>query len=144
MDLQFSVAPVNFKAGCPTDFDCRPLEHCPPEAIKNADRIIWQRMYSSFRRLLIDLIPQLNPTGSKESFGPGIALLELLAYEGDYLSYFQDAVANESYLDTVRQRASAKKHGRLIDYAMHDGRNAWTFVHFEVAVAAGFRYEPKY
>ena len=53
----------------------------------------------------------------------GITLLELLAYEGDHLSYFQDAVANEAYLDTARQRSSAKKHARLVDYPMHDGRN---------------------
>jgi hypothetical protein len=56
----------------------------------------------------------------------------LLAFEGDNLSYFQDAVANEAYLDTARQRVSAKKHARLVDYPMHDGRNAWAFVHFEV------------
>jgi hypothetical protein len=61
----------------------------------------------------------------------GIAVLELLAHEGDHLSYFQDAVANEAYLDTVRQRPSAKKHARLVDYPMHDGRNAWAFVHIE-------------
>src|SRR5262249_21233749 len=63
----------------------------------------------------------------------GIALLELLAYEGDYLSYFQDAVANESFLDTARKRISAKRHARLVDYRMHDGRNAWTWVHFKVS-----------
>lgn len=133
MDIQFSVAPVNFKAGCPTDFDCRPLAQCPPEAIKEPLIDYLAKDYSSFRRLLIDLIPQLNPNWLERNPSDlGIALLELLAYEGDYLSYFQDAVANEAYLDTVRQRASAKKHSRLIDYPMHDGRNAWTFVHFGV------------
>jgi len=65
----------------------------------------------------------------------GIALLELFAYEGDHLSYLQDAVANEMYLDTARQRESAKRHAKLVDYQMHDGRNAWTFVHFEVQTA---------
>ncbi len=131
LDIQFSIAPVNFKAGCPTDFDCRPLPNCPPDQIKEPLIDYLAKDYSSFRRLLIDLIPQLNPNWlERNPSDVGIALLELLAYEGDYLSYFQDAVANEAYLDTVRQRASAKKHGRLVDYAMHDGRNAWTFVHF--------------
>ncbi|UCF91863.1 MAG: hypothetical protein JSW39_26930 [Desulfobacterales bacterium] len=59
--------------------------------------------------------------------------MELLSYTGDHLSYFQDAVSNEAFLDTVRQRVSAKRHARLIDYDMHDGRNAWTYVHFEAA-----------
>ena len=34
----------------------------------------------------------------------GITLVELLAYVGDHLSYYQDAVATEAYLDTARQR----------------------------------------
>src|SRR5207237_4772286 len=96
-----------------------------------------------FRRLLIDLIPQLNPAWVERNPSDlGIALLELLAYEGDYLNYFQDAVANEAYLDTVRQRASAKKHARLVDYPMHDGRNAWAFVHFEVVEVGSNREVP--
>ncbi|HVX67376.1 MAG TPA: putative baseplate assembly protein, partial [Bryobacteraceae bacterium] len=36
--------------------------------------------------------------------------------------------------ETVRQRISAKRHARLVDYRMHDGRNAATWVH--VAVSA--------
>jgi len=59
----------------------------------------------------------------------GIALVELLAYAADQLSYYQDAVANEAYLETARQRISVRRHARLIDYAMHDGASARTFVH---------------
>lgn len=133
LDRQYSIAPINFKAGCPVDFDCRAPEVCPPE--RPAEPLIdyLAKDYASFRRLLIDLIPQLNPGWLERSPADlGIALLELLAFEGDRLSYFQDAVANEAYLDTVRQRASARKHARLVDYPMHDGRNAWAFVHFAV------------
>jgi hypothetical protein len=42
-----------------------------------------------------------------------IALVELLAYVGDQLSYYQDAVANEAYLETARQRISVKRHTRF-------------------------------
>ena len=133
LDVQFSRARVNFKAGCPTDFDCREITPCPPVPLREPVIDYLAKDYASFRRLLLDLIPQLNPGWVERSPADlGIALLELLAFEGDNLSYFQDAVANEAYLDTARQRASAKKHARLVDYAMHDGRNAWTFVHFEV------------
>ncbi len=133
LDLQFSIAPINFKAGCPVDFDCRQPEICPPERPVEPLIDYLAKDYASFRRLLLDLIPQLNPNWLERNPADlGIALLELLAYEGDHLSYFQDAVANEAYLDTARQRASAKKHARLIDYRMHDGRNAWAFVHFAV------------
>lgn len=134
LDLQFSIVSVNFKASCPTDFDCRQLEVCPPEKAVEPVIDYLAKDYSSFRRLLIDLIPQLNPTWLERNPSDlGIALLELFAYEGDNLSYFQDAVANEIYLDTARQRVSARKHARLIDYSMHDGRNAWSFVHFKTS-----------
>src|SRR5262245_9411737 len=133
LDLQFSIAPINFKAGCPVDFDCRQPQVCPPEALHEPAIDYLAKDYSSFRRLLIDLIPQLDPNWLERNPADlGIALLELLAYEGDHLSYFQDAVANEAYLDTARQRPSAKKHARLVDYTMHDGRNAWEFVHLRV------------
>jgi hypothetical protein len=133
LDLQFSMAVINFKVGCPVDFDCRQLQVCSPSAPPEPAIDYLAKDYGSFRRLLIDLIPQLNPNWLERNPSDlGIALLELLAYEGDYLSYFQDAVANEAYLDTARQRPSAKKHARLVDYTMHDGRNAWSFVHFRV------------
>ena len=58
----------------------------------------------------------------------GIMLVELLAYVGDQLSYYQDAVATEAYLDTARQRISVRRHARLVDYAMHEGCNARAWV----------------
>jgi hypothetical protein len=144
LDPQFSIVSVNFKASCPTDFDCRQLQICPPERAVEPVIDYLAKDYASFRRLLIDLIPQLNPAWLERNPSDlGIALLELFAYEGDNLSYFQDAVANEIYLDTARQRASAKKHARLIDYAMHDGRNAWTFVHFKTTSTGTVRLGTK-
>ncbi len=136
LDRLFSVAPINFRPGCPIDFDCAPVHECPPEILPEPRLDYLAKDYASFRQLLIDLVAQRNPTWIERSPADiGMALLELFAYEGDQLSYFQDAVANEIYLDTARQRVSAKRHAKLIDYAMHDGRNAWTFVHFAVSTA---------
>lgn len=133
LDVQFSIAPVSFKAGCPTDFDCRDVHPCPPEPQPEPVIDYLTKDYASFRRQLLDLAARLNPGWVERSPADvGIALLELFAYEGDQLSYYQDAVANEAFLDTARQRSSAKKHARLIDYRMHEGRNAWTFVHVQV------------
>ena len=64
----------------------------------------------------------------------GIALVELLAYVGDHLSYRQDAVATEAYLGTARQRSSVRRHARLVDDHMHDGRNARAWVQVRVIV----------
>ena len=62
----------------------------------------------------------------------GVALVEVLAYVGDYLSYQQDAVATEAYLGTARRRVSVRRHARLVDYSMHDGCNARAWVQVQV------------
>jgi hypothetical protein len=136
LDLQLSRATVNFKAGCPVDFDCRNQSVCPPDNPVQPLIDYMAKDYASFRRLLLDSIPHLNPGWLEQNPADlGIALVELLAYTGDYLSYYQDAIANEAYLATARQRVSAKRHARLVDYHMHDGRNGWTFAHFQLASA---------
>src|SRR5690606_33388612 len=56
-----------------------------------------------------------------------------LAYAGDYLAYYQDAVATEAYLHTARQRISVRRHARLVDYRMHEGCNARAWVAIETA-----------
>jgi hypothetical protein len=61
-----------------------------------------------------------------------VALVELLAYLGDRLSYYQDAVATEAYLGTARKRVSVRRHARLLDYHMHDGCNARAWVVLQV------------
>jgi hypothetical protein len=136
IDRLFSVAPINCRPGCPIDFDCAPVSDCPPGTLGEPALDYLARDYASFRQMLLDLVAQRNPTWVERSPADlGTALLELFAYEGDHLSYFQDAVANEAFLDTARQRLSAKRHAKLVDYAMHDGRNAWTFVHLNVSSA---------
>jgi hypothetical protein len=62
----------------------------------------------------------------------GVTLVELLAYLGDQISYGQDAVATEAYLETARLRTSVRRHVRLIDYPMHDGVNARAWVWLDV------------
>ncbi|MDQ6851957.1 MAG: putative baseplate assembly protein [Actinomycetota bacterium] len=116
----------SFMASCPTDADCRP-EPCPPHELAEPLIDYLAKDYASFRRLLLDLLPTLDPGWIERSPADlGIALVELLAYTGDRLSYYQDAVAGEAYLESLRHRISARRHARLIDYRTHDGRNAWT------------------
>lgn len=136
LDPGLRAAPFTFKAHCPSPFDCRQEPDCPPASREEPVLDYLAKDFASFRRLLLDFIPTRNPDWTEQNPADiGIALAELFAYVGDNLSYFQDAVATESYLDTCRHRVSAKRHARLVDYAMHDGRNAWTFVHFEVDTA---------
>jgi hypothetical protein len=85
--------------------------------------------YASFRQLFLDRMA-LDMPAWQESHVPdiGIALVEVLAYTADYLSYYQDAVATEAYLATARRRISVRRHARLVDYRMHEGCNARAFV----------------
>jgi hypothetical protein len=88
------------------------------------------RDYTSLRQMLLDRLSVQIPTWTERHVADlEIALVELLAYAGDYLSYYQDAVAAEAYLMTARQRISQRRHARLLDYAIDEGLNARAFVH---------------
>lgn len=88
--------------------------------------------YASFRQLILDRLATIA-LAWQERHAPdlGLTLVEVLAYIGDQLSYYQDAVATEAYLHTARQRISVRRHLRLIDYALHDGCNARAWVCIE-------------
>ncbi|MGP6159668.1 MAG: putative baseplate assembly protein [Vulcanimicrobiaceae bacterium] len=90
--------------------------------------------YESFRQLILDRFA-LNVPAWTETHVPdiGIALVELLAYVGDQLSYYQDSIATEAYLDTARMRISVRRHARLIDYAIHEGCNARVWIALETS-----------
>jgi len=89
--------------------------------------------YASFLKELLDHLSLLAP-GWKERHAAdtGIAIVEVLAYAADYLSYYQDAVATEAYLGTARQRVSLRRHARLMDYAVNDGWNSRVWVQVQV------------
>lgn len=136
LDPAFRAVEFSFKAGCPSRFDCRPLEICPPEEAPEPVIDYLARDYASFRRALIDLIPTLVPEWTdRHEADLGMTLVELMAYAGDHLSYQLDAIANELHLESARRRVSVRRHARLLDYSMHDGASARTFLHFEAAGA---------
>ncbi|MGH4006875.1 MAG: hypothetical protein ACRDTH_01670, partial [Pseudonocardiaceae bacterium] len=58
------------------------------------------------------LIPQKLPewTGHESEADFGNVLLELFAHAGDIISYYIDAVANESFLGTAQTRRSIIEH----------------------------------
>lgn len=119
----------SFKVECPTDFDCAPRRDCPPEEVATPAISYLAKDYRSFRRLMLDRMAQTLPAWSERNAADlGMALVEVLAYVGDHLSYAQDAVATEAYIGSARRRASVRRHARLVDYAMHDGANARAWV----------------
>lgn len=132
-DPPLSRVSFSFKVECPSDFDCAPQHLCPETAPVEPDIDYLAKDYASLRRLMLDRMAAIMPQWRERSPADiGVALVELLAYVGDHLSYRQDAVATEAYLGTARKRVSVRRHARLVDYPMHDGCNARAWVQIEV------------
>ncbi len=124
-DPRYTCAEFSFKADCPGDLDCKVEPVCLPLASTPPEINYLAKDYASFRQLLFDRLSLLLPDWPERHVPDiGVALVEALAYTGDYLSYYQDAVATEAYLNTARQRISVRRHARLVDYFVHEGCNA--------------------
>jgi hypothetical protein len=95
------------------------------------------RDYESLLRAMREQIPTKLPEwrdfGNEADFGN--VLLELFAHIGDILSFYQDRVANESFLGTARTRRSVIEHLRLIGYELGTAAPAATTL--ALAVPAG-------
>jgi hypothetical protein len=128
-DPRYACIDFKFKLDCPAQLDCLTEEKCEPEAAPEPQINYLVKDYASFRQLILDRLAVVMPEW-RERHVPdlGITVVEVLAYVADYLSYTQDAVGTEAYLDTARLRTSVRRHVRLVDYRMHEGCNARTFV----------------
>ncbi|MCO5194775.1 MAG: putative baseplate assembly protein [Anaerolineae bacterium] len=123
----------SFKVECPDDFDCAPADDCSPEPEETPAIDYLAKDFNSFRQLILDRMAITNPEWQERHLPDvNVALVDLLAYVGDYLSYWQDGVATEAYLETARRRSSVRRHARLLAYPLHDGCNARTWVAFDV------------
>ena len=129
LDPRYACIDFSFKVDCPSDLDCKSGPPCPPQVFPAPEINFLAKDYASFRQLMLDRLAVIMPDW-QESHVPdiGVTLVDLLAYVGDHLSYYQDAVATEAYLDTARQRISVRRHARLVDYRMHEGNNARAWV----------------
>jgi hypothetical protein len=137
-DPVLSEVDFSFKVECPSDFDCQTKCVCPPASRVEPDINYLAKDYASFRRLMLDRIALLSPQWTERKAADlGIALVEALAFVGDYLSYHQDAVGTEAYLGTARRRVSVRRHARLVDYAIQDGCNARAWVQIQVGADTG-------
>jgi hypothetical protein len=142
-DPQLADVAFSFKIHCEGEFDCAEREECPPPAVPTPHINYLARDYATFRQLILDRLAVVMPDWRERSPADlGVALVELLAYVGDHLSYQQDAVATEAYLGTARRRASVRRHARLVDYAMHDGANARAWLVFETEADRGNALAP--
>jgi len=125
IEFTFGLAP-----GMTVDAPGAPAAAAAP--VNEPDLNYLAKDFDTLRQLALDRFA-LNVSTWTESHIPdiGITLVELLAYVGDQLSYYQDAVATEAYLDTARLRISVRRHARLVDYEVLEGCNARTCISLE-------------
>lgn len=75
--------------------------------------------FSSFKAECVAYLKQKYPEYSDFVEGAyGIMILELIAFAFDKLSFYEDRMANETYIDTIRERRNMLAATRLIGYKM--------------------------
>lgn len=137
IDPQLSTVSFSFKAGCPTFADCAPNNCCPPDTSPEPDINYLAKDFGGFRQVMLDRMAVLAPAWSETHPSDiGIALVELLAYAADHLSYQQDAAGTEAYIGKARSRISLRRHARLVDYKVDEGSNARTWLYVRLVQGA--------
>ena len=133
IDPKLAQVEFMFQVGERNEFDCQhPGDpQAQRESVPQIDYLA--KDYGSFRQLMLDRLAVTLPQWQERSPADiGMVIVEVLAYVGDYLSYYQDAVATEAYLGTARKRMSVRRHARLLNYDMHEGCNSRAWVTLQV------------
>jgi hypothetical protein len=132
LDRFFDRATFTLDTSPISEFDSVSAPLLAPVPASDLDIDYLAKDYGSFRQLMLNRLSVLMPQWQERHPADlGTVLVEVLAYAGDRLSYYQDAVATEAYLGTARRRISVKRHAQLIDYRMHEGCNARVWVHLQ-------------
>jgi hypothetical protein len=74
--------------------------------------------------------PGLRALGTRDEDDFTIALLDAWAVAADVLAFYNERLAQESYLRTARQRISLQELGKLIGYQLDPGTAAQAYVAF--------------
>lgn len=134
-DPRYAFVSFRFQREEISTLDCKHAPFCPPETLTEPALDYLAKDYAGFRRLIFDRLALIMPDWRERRVPDvGVALVELLAYTGDHLSQYQDAVATEAYLHTARLRTSVRRHARLVDYRLHEGCNARVWVHVQTSM----------
>ena len=81
--------------------------------------------------------PALQGLKTRADDDPAIALLDAAATMADVLTFYQERIANESYLRTATERRSLLELARLIGYELRPGVAASTFLAFALDESPG-------
>ncbi len=135
IDPLFSAVRFKFRPGC-FNTDCSP-DWSPAPPARNDPRIDYlAKDYDSFRHTMIAAMGERVPGWRATSEADlDQVLIDLISAAADELSDFQDRTVQEGYLGTARRRLSLARHARLVDYHIHQGNQAGTWVALELAPA---------
>ena len=137
LDPYLSSVQFSFKAGCYSDIDCDHEPHdCAPDDLVDFPVDYEARDFWSMRTALLDFASQRYPRWpDRLEADNAVMLAEVMSALGDELAYHQDRIAREAHLETTTQRRSLRRHARLVDYRVHDGLGATTWIDVTAAAA---------
>jgi hypothetical protein len=79
-------------------------------------------------RLSSSDLPELSYLKTRDPSDPSIALLDAWATVADVLTFYQERIANEGYLQTATERRSILELGRLVGYSLRPGVTATVYL----------------
>ncbi|HEY0376642.1 MAG TPA: putative baseplate assembly protein [Pyrinomonadaceae bacterium] len=97
---------------------------------------------AQFKRTLVARLsdaahPQLRALTTRDADDFSLALLDAWATTADVLAFYQERIANESYLRTATERVSILELARLVGYELRPGVAASTYLAFTLSEVPG-------
>src|SRR5215210_4328258 len=92
---------------------------------------------SMLARLSSTGLPALRGLNTRDDDDFAVALADAWAMVADVLTFYQERIANESYLRTATERGSIINLARLIGYELRPGVAASTYLAFTLESAPG-------
>ena len=131
-EISFKFRPGCFNTNCAPEWETA-LPPLPEPAIDYL-----AKDYGSFRQTMIAAmmarVPEWEPTSEADL---DMVLAELFSVAADELSDYQDRVMNEAFIASARKRVSIARHARLMDYHIHQGNQASSWLAIEIEHDAG-------
>lgn len=133
IDPLFAGITFKFRPGC-FNINCAPLSTYTAASVEPVIDYL-AKDFDSFKHLLINAmrerVPEWQPTSEADL---DQVLIDLIAADADEISDFQDRVMNEGYFSRARKRVSLARYARLMDYHIHQGNQADTWLALQVNV----------
>ena len=94
-------------------------------------------VHAAYRDTVLDQLARRRGLNVQDSSDITTALVDAFASMAEVISFYQERIANESYLRTATERRSLIELGRLIDYEPRPGVAASVYLAFTLETAPG-------